>query len=301
MKVLVSDNLAAEGVQMIRDAGFDVVEGWDIPKLDLPGVIADCDALVVRGATKATKELIDAAPQLKVIGRAGIGLDNVDLVHCKEKGIVVRNTPFATTASVAELTMVHMLAAHRDIVRGTVGTKAGKWEKKQLKGLELFGKTLGMIGIGRIGQAVATRAMAFGMKVQAFDAYAECADFSMCGLEEVLASSDVISIHCPLTPETKHMINAEAFSKMKDGVVILNISRGGIIEENDLYDAMVSGKVRAACLDTFEVEPPSADHKLFGLDNVFFTPHIGAQTKEGQLRAGTMVAEAVIEELNKLK
>ena len=169
MKIMVSDKLAMEGVELMEAAGHDVIRAWDEPKENLSNLITDCDALVIRSATKAKKELIDAAPNLKVIGRAGIGLDNVDLEHAKAKGITVVNTPTATTISVAELTFTLMLASYREVVRGTVTTKAGEWQKKALKGNEVYGKTLGVVGIGRIGQAVAERAIAFGMKVLAYD------------------------------------------------------------------------------------------------------------------------------------
>ena len=298
MKIMVSDKLAMEGVEKMEAAGHDVIRAWDEPKENLPNLITDCDALVIRSATKAKKELIDAAPNLKVIGRAGIGLDNVDLGHAKTKGITVVNTPTATTISVAELTFTLILASYREVVRGTVTTKAGEWQKKALKGHEVYGKTLGVVGIGRIGQAVAERAMAFGMKVLAYDPYAKPENYENVSLEDLIARSDFITLHLPLTPETKHMISTAQFAAMKNGVVILNVARGGTIDENALYDAMTSGKVKMAALDVFEIEPP-VDNKLLTLDNLICTPHIGAQTEEGQTRAGVMVAERVLEELAK--
>jgi len=296
MKILVSDKLAMDGIKKMEAAGHTVVKAWDEPKEKLPALIADCDAIVVRSATKVTKALIDAGTKLKVIGRAGIGLDNVDAEHAKSRGITVVNTPTATTISVAELTFTFILASYRDIIAGTNTTKAGKWEKKTIKGKEVYGKTLGVVGIGRIGTAVAERAEAFGMKVLAYDPYVKSDRFENAGLNSLIARSDFITLHLPLTPETKHMIGALEFSQMKDGVVILNVARGGTIDENALYDAMKSGKVRAACLDVFEVEPPVGS-KLLELPNLICTPHIGAQTDEGQYRAGVMVAEAVINEL----
>jgi len=296
MKIMVSDKIADYGVEKLKRAGHEVVEAWDEPKDKLPELIADCDALIIRSGTKATKELQLAAPNLKVIGRAGIGLDNVDLEHAKERGITVVNTPTATTISVAELTILHLLASCRDIVTGTVTTKEGKWEKKKLKGVELFGKTLGVLGMGRIGQAVAERAEALGMKVIGFDAFVECREFEMCDIERIWTDSDFITIHAPLTDQTRHIVNKEALDKCKLGVVILNISRGGIIDEDALYDAMKSGKVRVACIDSFETEPPTGS-KLLELPNLICTPHIGAQTKEGQLRAGVQVAEATMKAL----
>ena len=248
MKVIVSDKLADEGVQKLKDAGHEVLIAWDEPKEKLPELIADCDAIVIRSATKATKELIDAGPNLKVIGRAGIGLDNVDLEHAKAKGITVVNTPAATTISVAELTMTLMLASYREVVRGTNTIKEGKWEKKALKGLEVYGKTLGVAGIGRIGAAVAERAEAFGMKVLAYDPYVQSDKYENVDFDTLIQKSDFITLHLPLTPETKHMISTSQFAQMKDGVVILNVARGGTIDEDALYDAMQSGKVKMAAL-----------------------------------------------------
>jgi D-3-phosphoglycerate dehydrogenase len=297
MKVLVSDKLAVEGVQKLKDADFDVLVAWDEPKEKLPELIGDCDAIVIRSATKATKELIDAAPNLKVIGRAGIGLDNVDLEHAKSRGITVVNTPAATTISVAELTFTLILASYRDVVKGTNTIKEGKWEKKALKGLEVYGKTLGVAGIGRIGTAVAERAEAFGMRILAYDPYVKSDKYENVDFDALIKRSDFITLHLPLTPETKHMISTNQFSMMKDGVVILNVARGGSIDEDALYEAMTSGKVKMAALDVFEVEPP-AGNKLLSLPNLICTPHIGAQTAEGQLRAGIQVAERVIEALN---
>jgi D-3-phosphoglycerate dehydrogenase len=298
MKILISDKLAIEGVEKMEAAGHEVIRAWDEPKEDLPGMIVDCDALVIRSATTAGKELIDAAPKLRVIGRAGIGLDNVDLDYAKEKNITVVNTPRATTISVAELTFTMILASSRDIITGTNTTKAGGWEKKGLKGSEVYGKTLGIAGIGRIGQAVAERAVAFGMNVLAYDPFVQSDIYENVSMEDLIARSDFITLHLPLTPETRHMVSTEQFAAMKDGVVILNVARGGTIDEDALYDAMKSGKVKKACLDVFVVEPP-VGNKLLTLPNLICTPHIGAQTAEGQTRAGIMVAERVMEELAK--
>lgn len=296
MKIVVTDKLAEEGVQKLKDSGHEVLIAWDEPKERIPELVGDCDAIVIRSATKVTKDIIDAAPNLKVIGRAGIGLDNVDLEHAKSKGIKVMNTPAATTVSVAELTFAFILASARDILKGTLTTKEGKWEKKALKGSEVFDKTLGVVGIGRIGGAVAERAEAFGMKVLAYDPYVQSDKYENVELDDLLKRSDFITLHLPLTPETKHMISSDQFAIMKDGVVILNVARGGTIDEDALYDAMTSGKVKVAALDTFEVEPP-VGNKLLTLPNLLCTPHIGAQTAEGQLRAGIQVAENVIEAL----
>ncbi|MEM3396737.1 MAG: hydroxyacid dehydrogenase [Thermoplasmata archaeon] len=297
MKVLVADKIAKEGIQKLKDAGLEVVEAWEAPKEQLPELIKDCDAIIVRSATKVTKELIDAAPNLKVIGRAGVGLDNVDAEHAKAKGIKVVNTPEATSISVAELALGMMLSAARMIPQATVSTKAGKWEKKRFHGTELYGKTLGIIGIGRIGSELAKRARALGMEVIAYDPYVKTSDFAkIVELDTILKDSDFISLHIPKTKETTHLLNKTAFDKMKNGVIIVNCARGGVVDEDALYDALVSGKVKVACLDVFEVEP-AKEHKLFSLEQVILTPHIGAQTEEGQQRAGVQIAERVIEAL----
>ena len=296
MKVLVSDKIAAEGVKKLKEAGLEVVEAWEEDKSKIPELIKDCDAIIVRSATKVRKPMIDNASKLKVIGRAGVGLDNIDVNYAKSKGIKVINTPGATTVSVAELTMGLMIATVRPIIPAVISTKMAKWEKKKLKGNELYGKTLGIIGIGRIGQAVAERAKAFGMNIIAYDKYIKNSNYKMVDLDTLFRESDIITIHTPLTDETKHLINTEAISKMKDGVIIINAARGGIINEKDLYDGLTSGKIKAAALDVYEVEPPE-DTNLLELDNFIPTPHIGAQTFEGQTRAGIEIAEKVIEAL----
>lgn len=301
MKVIVADKIAKEGIQKLKDAGFEVLEAWDAPKEQLPELVKDCDAIIVRSATKVTKALIDAAPKLKVIGRAGVGLDNVDAEHAKAKGIKVVNTPEATSRSVAELAIGHMIAAARGIGYGTATMSAGKWEKKALEGVELGGKTLGLIGIGRIGSETAKIALALGMRVLAFRKSGRDPGIPgvalVSSLDELLSQSDFISIHLPLTPETKNMIRKEQLAKCKDGVIIVNCARGGIVNEDALYDALRSGKVRAAGIDVFSEEPPTGIHKLATLPNVSLTPHIGAQTHEGQQRAGVQIAERVIEAL----
>ncbi|MEM4161040.1 MAG: hydroxyacid dehydrogenase [Thermoplasmata archaeon] len=301
MKVLVADKIAKEGIQKLKDAGLEVVEAWEAPKEQLPEMIKDCDAIIVRSATKVTKALIDAAPKLKVIGRAGVGLDNVDAEYAKAKGIKVVNTPEATSRSVAELAIGHMIAAARGIGYGTATMGAGKWEKKALEGVELGGKTLGLIGIGRIGSETAKLAVALGMKVIAYRKSAKDPGIPgvelVSSLEELLAKSDFISIHVPLTPETRNMIGKNELAKCKDGVIIVNCARGGIVDEDALYEALRSGKVRAAGIDVFKEEPPIGIHKLATLPNVSVTPHIGAQTHEGQQRAGVQIAERVIEAL----
>lgn len=293
MKVLVSDPIAPQGIEILRNAGFEVTEQSGLSPEELAKIIPDYDGIIIRSATKVTKEVIEAAKNLKVIGRAGIGLDNVDQETAKSKGIKVVNTPTATSISVAELALGMMFAAARRIPQANVSTRASKWEKKKFKGFELYGKKLGIIGLGRIGTELAKRAKAMGISVQAFDPYVKTSEYAeVVDLDTLLKGSDYISLHIPRTEETKHILNKDAFAKMKDDVVIINCARGGVVDENALYEAISSGKVRIACVDVFETEP-AKENKLFDLEQVIVTPHIGAQTKEGQTRAGTQVAELV--------
>ena len=293
MKVLVSDPIAEQGIEILKNAGFEVVQKTGLSPEELAKVIPDFDGIIIRSATNVTKEVIGAANNLKVIGRAGIGLDNVDRDAAKERGIKVVNTPTATSISVAELALGMMFSAARRIPQASVSTKSSKWEKKKFKGFELYGKKLGIIGIGRIGSEMAKRAKALGIEVIAYDPYVKTSDYAnIVDLDTLLKESDYISLHIPKTSETEHILDKTAFDKMKEGVVIINCARGGVVDENALYDAINDGKVRIACVDVFESEP-AKDNKLFDLEQVIVTPHIGAQTKEGQTRAGTQIAELV--------
>ncbi|MHA1126256.1 MAG: hydroxyacid dehydrogenase, partial [Candidatus Heimdallarchaeota archaeon] len=288
MKVIVSDKIAAKGVDLLKAEGYEVNEGWDIPKEDLPGIIGDYDGIVIRSATKVKGDLLANAKNLKVVGRAGIGLDNVDLKTCKERGIVVRNTPNATTDTVAELALAFMFALAKPIVKATNSLRKGEWAKKQLKGTELLGKTLGIVGCGRIGSALARKCHAIGMKIIGCDVveiHEACVD--QCEMNDVFANADFISLHLPLLESTKHIINADAIAQMKDGVFIINCARGGTLDEAAAYDAIKSGKVAGIALDVWEKEPIEleASKKLLELEQVIGSPHIGAQTKEGQERA----------------
>ena len=296
-KILICDKIADEGIKLLEEKGYEVTKAWDMPKDELPEIVSEYDALIVRSATKVKGDLIANAKNVKVIGRAGIGLDNIDLEKAKEMGTTVVNTPEASSITVAELAIGHLLALARDIVKGAITLRDGKWAKKQLKGVEVYGKTLGLIGYGNIAKIVEKLALALGMKVIAvrsrvYDRFVS--------LEEMLPKADFISIHIPLTPQTRHMLSTREFNMMKDGVRIIDCSRGGVVDQEALYEALVSGKVKAAAVDVFEEEPPGRC-KLLTLENVDATPHIGAQTKEAQLRAGVQVAERVIEELEKLK
>jgi D-3-phosphoglycerate dehydrogenase len=296
-KIIICDKIADEGIRLLEGKGYEVTKAWDIPKDELPKKVGEYDALVVRSATKVKGNLIVNAKNLKVIGRAGIGLDNIDLEKAKEMGITVVNTPEASSISVAELAIGHLLALARGIVRGTVTLREGKWAKKELEGIEAYGKTLGLIGYGNIAKIVEKLALALDMKVvvvrsRVYDRFVS--------LEEMLPKADFISIHVPLTSQTRRMLSTREFNMMKDGVTIIDCSRGGVVDQEALYQALVSGKVKAAATDVFEEEPPGK-HKLLTLENVHATPHIGAQTEEAQLRAGVQIAERVIEELEKLK
>ncbi|MBD3285119.1 3-phosphoglycerate dehydrogenase [candidate division WOR-3 bacterium] len=296
MKVLVNDPIAEDGVKKLKDAGFEVVVNHLEPD-DLKVQIGQYDGLIVRSATKVRREIIEAADNLKVIGRAGVGLDNVDRDAAKEKGIEVRNTPAATSISVAELALGMMLAAARHIGQGTVSLKQGRWDKKKFKGIELFGKTLGIVGMGRIGTELAKRAKALGMDVIFNDAVIEASEYAeFKSLDDVLAHSDFVSLHLPHTDSTHYIINSDTLAKMKDGAILINAARGGVVDEEALYQALKSGKLRAAAVDVYETEP-TTEHKLFELENVVLTPHVGAQAAEGQLRAGIQVAEEVIKVL----
>ena len=303
MKVLICDKTAAEAIQAMRDAGIEVDNRPEITAEELVRDAAQYDGMVVRSRTKITKEIIDAAPNLKIIVRGGVGLDNIDVKYAESKGIAVRNTPKASSDSVAELTIGYLLALARKIPQATASMVAGEWRKKELEGTEIAGKTLGLIGLGNIGQAVAWRASALGMKVIFYRRTpTEVPYAKQVSLDELLAQSDYISLHVPKTPETTNLLNAEAFAKMKRGVYIINCGRGGTLDEDALYDALVSGQVAGAALDVFVDEKVTPGNpKLFqlrdkyGFNLVIGSPHIGASTVEGQDRVGGEVAEILID------
>jgi D-3-phosphoglycerate dehydrogenase len=301
MKVLVSDNLSQKGIEILKKAGLDVEVKTGMKPDELAENIGNYHGLVVRSATKVTSKIIDAASNLRVIGRAGSGLDNVDITAATKKGIVVMNTPGGNTITTAEHTMALMFALARQIPQATASIKQGKWEKKKFMGVELFNKTLGVVGIGNIGSQVAKRSQAFAMNVIAYDPFlseekAKAMGVEKVNLEELFRRSDFITIHTPITAETRNMINKETINKMKDGVRIINCARGGIINEKDLYDALVEGKVAGAALDVFEKEPPE-NNPLLTLDNVISTPHLGAATKEAQENVAIAIAEQIADYL----
>jgi len=296
-KILVADALNPKAFEDLKSTpDFEVTLKTGMDEAGLISTIPEFHGVVVRSATKVTKNVIDAAENLEVIVRAGIGLDNIDCEAAEKKGIQVANTPAATTFSVAEHTFGLMLSAVRNHGKGNLSMKAHKWEKKQLSGTELYEKTLGIIGSGRIGLDVARRAIAFGMKVLAYDVATIQTDLDVkrVNLAELLAQSDIISFHLPLTQETRHMISDKEFEMMKDGVIIVNASRGGIVDEGALLRALESEKVRAAALDVYEKEPPE-NFSLIDHPNVTAMPHIGAAAKEGQKRAGFEVVRILRE------
>jgi D-3-phosphoglycerate dehydrogenase / 2-oxoglutarate reductase len=294
MKILICDKTEKEYIEQMRAAGLTVDVRDDITPEELPNVLPAYDGMVVRSRTKVRRPLIDVCPNLKVIVRGGAGLDTIDYEYARSKGIVVMNTPLANSASVAELAIGYMLMLARSLYKVSSSMKAEKWDKKSFTGDEIGGKTLGIIGYGTIGHETAKRANALGMKIVAYDPYVSSQNGAvLVTLDELLAQSDYISLHLPKTKESANMIGAEQFAKMKNGVRIINCARGGIINEDALYEALTSGKVAGAALDVFAEEPPT-DWKLLKLENVIASPHIGAGTKEAQARVGAEVAEKLI-------
>jgi len=296
-KILLADSLDKEAVEKLKSLPqFEVTikTGMDEPELirTIPGY----NAVIVRSATKITRKVIEAASGLEMIVRAGIGLDNVDAAAAKEKGIKVANTPAATTISVAEITFGLMLGAVRQLGRANLSMKEHKWEKKALSGTELYGKTLGTIGGGRIGLAVAERALAFGMKVVVYDVIKVETELSLkqVSLDELLAQSDIITLHTP--KQATPILGREEFMKMKNGVILVNAARGGVVDEAALLEALNSGKVRAAAIDVYAKEPP-VEFALIDHPHVFASPHIGAAAEEGQKRAGLEVVRILLEKL----
>ncbi len=295
MKVLVCDSISPRAIERMRQACIQVDVQDKITAEELLQVVGDYDAIVVRSRTKVRKPVIDAARNLKVIVRGGVGVDNIDVDYAQAKGIKVLNTPGASTHSVAELTLAYLFALARPIVQATLSMREGLWEKAKFEGIELQGKVLGIIGMGRIGTAVATRAAALGMIVLGYDSrtIGPAPYVQMVTLDELLAKSDFITLHLPLTDESRHMINAEMIARMKDKVRIVDCARGGVIDEDALYDAIRTGKVAGAALDVFENEPLT-DRKLFELPQVIGSPHIGASTHEATARIGDEVADMLI-------
>jgi D-3-phosphoglycerate dehydrogenase len=296
-KIILTDGLEERGQEILRVAG-QVDNRPNIQPEELLQVIGEYEAMIVRGRTKVTQALFDAAVRLRVVGRAGVGIDNIDLQAARDHGVCVVNAPASTTLAVAELTLGLLLALARSIPRADAAMKAGQWLKKELIGIEISGKTLGVVGMGHIGAAVAQRATALGMSVVGYDAWLPAEEIAKRGaraasLAEVYAQADFITYHIPLTAETRQMVDAQALASMKPGVRLICTARGGIIDEAALLSALESGQVAGAALDVFAQEPPGAT-ALIAHPNVIATPHIGAQTEEAQARAAEDIAHEVL-------
>ena len=296
-KILLTDGLEENGKAILRKSA-EVVDQPGISAEELLTVVGEYDALIVRGRTKVIPAVFEAGKKLKVVGRAGVGVDNIYLAAARAKGVTVVNSPMATTVAVAELTLGMMLGVVRELPRADASMKAGKWLKKEFEGGELFGKTLGVIGYGRIGHAVAVRAKAFKMKILAYDPLIPADVITKrkgipVSLDELWAQSDMITMHLPLTADSKGLLNAAAFAKMKPGVYVVCAARGGVIDEGALLEALNSGKVAGAALDVFTAEPPGLT-ELVAHPRVLCSPHIGAQTVEAQGRAANDIAGEVL-------
>jgi D-3-phosphoglycerate dehydrogenase len=301
VKILICDPIHEEGMKLLEKAGFDVDEKPDISHEELGNIIGEYDGIIVRSATKVTRDILENPGKLKAIARAGVGLDNIDLDKAKEKDIKIFNSPEAPCNAVAELVLGFIITLARNITQADSSMKEGKWEKRKLTGIEITGKKLGIIGFGRIGYNLGSKAKSLGMEVLAFDVamdklrhFVEEIGAKEVDLETLIANSDFISIHVPLLPQTKHMISSKEFDSMKDGVYIINAARGGVIDEKALKEALRSGKVAGAGLDVFESEP-DPDPELVKNPNLVATPHIGAGTEEAQIANSTIVADKLID------
>ena len=302
-KVLVKEKIGDSGVDLLRQAGFEVVLGTDWDDAELERRIGEFDGILIRSATRLDADLLERASRLQVVGRAGVGIDNVDVEAATRRGIVVANAPQSNVITAAEHTLALLLALARNVPQAHASLSAGAWERSKYSGVELYEKTLGVIGLGRVGQLVAQRARGFGMHVAAFDAYVAEERFRELGVEraatsgELYRQADFITVHLPKTPETEDWLDAEAFAQMKPGVRVINVARGPLVVDDDLKDAIDSGKVAGAALDVFR-EEPITDHPLFGYPNVIVTPHLGASTAEATDRAGYQAAEQVVAALS---
>ncbi len=298
-KVLITDKIHEAGEKYLIEKGFEITEIENPKEDELIKIIPEFDVLIVRSATKVTRNVIENAKKLKIIGRAGVGLDNIDLEAAKEKNIKVLNSPESSSVSVAELTILFILAALRRLPQAHISMSKGKWEKKKFMGKELKGKKVGIIGFGRIGKEVAKRIKCFEAEILVFDPYLNCIEDGklVLSLEELFSSCDIITIHAPLTESTRNMINKNVFEKAKRGIIIVNCARGEIINERDLLWALNEGIVSVACLDVYEKEPPE-NKELLSHENVILTPHIGAQTIEAQEKASLILVEKICKELN---
>ncbi|MFT5232954.1 MAG: D-3-phosphoglycerate dehydrogenase [Candidatus Krumholzibacteriia bacterium] len=300
-RVLISDAMSSEASAVFESRGVEVVQSAKMSAEELANIIGEFDGLAVRSSTKVTPELLSKAKRLKVVGRAGIGVDNINVASCTERGIVVMNTPFGNAITTAEHTLAMIFALSRHIPQANASTHEGLWEKSKYMGSEISGKLLGIIGAGNIGSIVAQKAIGIGMRVQAYDPFlseerADVLGIKKVELEELFATSDIVSLHVPKTPETTNIIDATALNKMKKGSLLINCARGGLVDEKALRVALESGHLKGAALDVFESEP-AKENILFGLPNVICTPHLGASTREAQEKVAVQVAEQMSEYL----
>ena len=296
-RVLISDSMSSQAVTVFEEQGVEVVQSSKLSEAELFDIIGDFDGLAIRSSTRVSAELLEYAKNLKVVGRAGIGVDNVDVPACTRRGIVVMNTPLGNAITTAEHAMAMMLALARHIPQANSSTHAGKWEKSRFMGVELTGKLLGLIGAGNIGSIVASKAIGYGLHVQAYDPYLTEDRAARLGIKKVeldtlLSSSDIISLHVPKTPETANIISASAINKMKKGSMLINCARGGLVDELALLAALKSEHLKGAALDVYEVEP-ARENPLFELDNVICTPHLGASTIEAQEKVAIQIAQQI--------
>ncbi len=296
-KVLISDSMSSQAVAIFEERGIDVTQSAKLSESELLDIIGEFDGLAIRSSTKVTAELLERAKKLKVVGRAGIGVDNVDVNACTRRGVIVMNTPLGNAITTAEHAMAMMLALARHIPQANVSTHAGKWEKSRFMGIELTGKTLGLIGAGNIGSIVASKAIGYGLHVQAYDPFltedrAAALGIKKVDLDTLLEKSDIVSLHVPKTPETENIISASAINKMKPGSMLINCARGGLVDEAALRVALESGHIRGAALDVF-AEEPARENPLFDLDNVICTPHLGASTVEAQEKVAIQIAAQI--------
>jgi len=300
-RVLISDSMSSQASAIFEERGIEVVQPGKLSEAEIFDMIGDFDGLAIRSSTRVTEALLEKVTRLKVVGRAGIGVDNVDVPACTRRGVIVMNTPLGNAITTAEHAMAMMLSLARHIPQANASTQAGKWEKQRFMGVELTGKQLGLIGAGNIGSIVAKKAIGYGLRVQAYDPYlteerADIMGVHKVDLDTLLTSSDIISLHVPKTPETSNIINASALNKMKRGSMLINCARGGLVDELALCAALESGHIRGAALDVFEVEP-ARENPLFGMDNVICTPHLGASTVEAQEKVAIQVADQICDYL----
>ena len=296
IKIFVADDVSDTGLGPLRNAGFKVEKRVGLSGAELVEALQDSDGLIVRSETKVTSELIEQAPGLRVIGRAGVGVDNIDVPAATIRGVVVMNAPDGNTITTAEHTIALLISLARSIPQANSSLKAGRWERKKFIGVELQGKTLGIVGLGRIGRVVASRARALGMQIVAYDPFiapeqARDLEIELAPLDDVYARADFLTVHTPLTAETRGLIDRDVLSKMKHGARLINCARGGLVDEDALYEALTNGSIAGAALDVFSQEPPAADHRLLQLDQVIATPHLGASTTEAQEGVAFTVAE----------